>query len=396
MKISLIQPGRNNLKYLKWSYDSIRKNQGNHEVEICVADDASTDSTWDWCLEMMDKDPLFKALKWDGPERVGHTILYDRLVNEVATNDICMIYHADMYLCPGALDAIEDELKEKTIVSLTRIEPPLHPDGPEKILKDFGVEPEEFKEQELLEFLDSRVPNDDITEGIFAPWAFWKSDFQEIGGHDPLYAPQSKEDSDIFNRFQLNGIKFIQTWHGCVYHMTCRGSRRNTVDKAKNIYEDSPEWLAQNMRSTRNFIRKWGHFVKHDALMKPIIPSKYNIGIILSQNDPKLLKELEPWCSNIYCDNELRKHYIELEQKDTIMNLSERVLPFSNEKNNEILVTIGNVYSQQDINYISQLPEILDADNELREEEFPCKFKLGNLEIEIFNLNTFEYDLINL
>ena len=27
-KISLIQPSRNNLKYLKWSYDSIRKNQG--------------------------------------------------------------------------------------------------------------------------------------------------------------------------------------------------------------------------------------------------------------------------------------------------------------------------------------------------------------------------------
>ena len=241
MKISLIQPGRNNLKYLKWSYDSIRKNQGNHEVQICVADDASTDGTWDWCVEMMDKDSNFKALKWDGPERVGHTILYDRLINEVATNDICMIYHADMYLCPGALDAIENELKEKTIVSLTRIEPPLHPDGPEKILKDFGVEPEEFNENGLLEFLDSRVPNDDVTEGIFAPWAFWKSDFQEIGGHDPLYAPQSKEDSDIFNRFQLNGVKFTQTWHGCVYHMTCRGSRRNTVDKAKNIYEDSPE-----------------------------------------------------------------------------------------------------------------------------------------------------------
>ena len=45
MEISFIQPGRNNLKYLKWSYDSIRKNQGNHTVEICVADDASTDGT---------------------------------------------------------------------------------------------------------------------------------------------------------------------------------------------------------------------------------------------------------------------------------------------------------------------------------------------------------------
>ena len=59
MKISLIQPGRNNLKYLKWSYNSIRKNQGNHEVQICVEDDASTDGTWEWSLEMMDKDPSF-------------------------------------------------------------------------------------------------------------------------------------------------------------------------------------------------------------------------------------------------------------------------------------------------------------------------------------------------
>ena len=142
MKISLIQPGRNNLKYLKWSYDSIRKNQGTHEVQICVADDASTDGTWDWCTEIMKKDPNFKAIKNDTGKRVGHTILYDRLVDEVADHDICMIYHADMYLCPGALDAIEWYLKPNTIVSLTRIEPPLHPPGPEKLLQDFGVEPE--------------------------------------------------------------------------------------------------------------------------------------------------------------------------------------------------------------------------------------------------------------
>jgi hypothetical protein len=106
-------------------------------------------------------------------------------------------------ICPGALDAIERELRRKTIVSLTRIEPPLHPDGPEKILKDFGVEPEEFKEEELLKELEEFKDASKVTEGIFAPWAFYRKDFQEIGGHDPLYAPQSKEDSDIFNRFQL-------------------------------------------------------------------------------------------------------------------------------------------------------------------------------------------------
>ena len=397
MKISLIQPGRNNLKYLKWSYDSIRKNQGNHDVQICVADDASTDGTWDWCLEMMDKDPLFKALKWDGPERVGHTILYDRLVNEIATKDICMIYHADMYLMPGALDQIEHKLEDKTIVSLTRIEPPLHPDGPEKMLMDFGVEPEEFKEDELLEWFKNVQLQQatKITEGIFAPWAFYKKDFQEIGGHDPLYAPQSKEDSDIFNRFQLNGIKFIQTWEGCVYHMTCRGSRRNTVDKAKNIYEDSPEWLEQNMRSTRNFIRKWGHFVKHDTLMKPIIPPKYDVGFIVDNCNHELLTALEPWCSTIYVDESndpvICDNYIRLEQPNTIINLHDRVKPLDNEKNNEILVTIdGNKFTQQDFQYIQQLSEIL-ADS----GEPAFHGELGNITIEIFEeMNTYEKDLI--
>jgi len=59
MKISLIQPSRNNLKYLKWSYDSIRKNQGDHEVQICVADDASSDGTFEWCKEIAKEDKLF-------------------------------------------------------------------------------------------------------------------------------------------------------------------------------------------------------------------------------------------------------------------------------------------------------------------------------------------------
>ena len=395
MKISLIQPSRNNLKYLKWSYDSIRKNQGNHEVEICVADDFSDkDNTWEWCQEMMEKDPLFKAIRNEGPTRLGHTILYDTLVNEVATNDICMIYHADMYLCPSALDAIERELKEKTIVSLTRIEPPLHPDGPEKVLLDCGIEPEEFKEDKLLEFISNTGMGKESTEGIFAPWAFWKKDFQEIGGHDEIFAPQSKEDTDIFNRFYLNGIKFTQTWEGFVYHMTCRGSRfadgakRNPNGEVFMKNRETDEWLAQNQKSTREFLRKWGHFCKHDALMKPIVPSKYDIGFILKNTTLQLLETLEPWCSTIYVDNS-RLQYINLEQPKTSFSLNKRVLPYNNKKNNEVLVEIdGNIFSQQDFTIINQLPEILKDSGEMGE------FKLGNLKITITELKTYENNLI--
>jgi glycosyltransferase involved in cell wall biosynthesis len=390
MKISLIQPGRNNLKYLKWSYEATRKHQGDHEVEICVADDASTDGTWDWCLEMMDKDPLFKAHRNVGPDRLGHTILYDTLINEVATKDVAMIYHADMYLCPGALDAIEREIEEKTIVSLTRIEPPLHPDGPEKILWNGGVEPEEFLEEELLKQLPSMKDASKVTEGIFAPWAFYRKDFQEIGGHDPLYAPQSKEDSDIFNRFQLNGVKFKQVWDGFVYHMTCRGSRRNTLDKASNIYEDSPEWLAQNMKSTRNFIRKWGHFVMHDAFMKPIVPNKYDIGIVISNCDRELLSALEPWCSTIYVDTDFER-YIEAEQPNTLINLNDKIKPSDAEVDNDVVISVERfTFDNTDFDFIQKLSQILDDSGEVGE------FDLGNLFIDIREYKTYTQNLVRL
>ena len=403
MKISLIQPSRNNLKYLKWSYNSIRKNQGNHEVEICVADDFSNrDDTWEWCEEMMEKDPLFKAIRNEGPTRLGHTILYDTLVNEVATNDICMIYHADMYLCPGALDAIKEQLKEKTIVSLTRIEPPLHPDGPEKVLLDCGIEPEEFDEKQLLIQLDRLKSKDKTTEGVFAPWAFWKKDFQEIGGHDKIFAPQSKEDTDIFNRFHLNGIKFIQTWEGFVYHMTCRGSRfadgatRNPNGEVFMKNRETDEWLAQNQKSTREFLRKWGHYCKHDALMKPIVPPKYNIGISIDNSNMQLLGMLEPWCDKIYVNNNFQE-YIELEQPKTSFNLKEKINTIGNLNdytNNGFLPTDifikinGNTFNNQDYSIIQQISEIIQDSGEIGE------FELGNLKITVNKLKTYENNLI--
>ena len=404
MKISIIQPSRNNLKYLKWSYNAIRKNQGDHIVEICVADDFSDkDGTWNWCVEMMEKDPLFKAIRNEGPTRLGHTILYDRLINEVATYDICMIYHADMYLCPIALDEIERYIGPKKIVSLTRIEPPLHPPGPEKILMDFGIEPEQFIEEDFLEWFYREVPkhySNKTTEGIFAPWAFMKSDFQEIGGHDPLYAPQSKEDSDIFNRFQLNDVEFIQTWAGCVYHMTCRGSRFNP--ELTTPGQNSPEWEVQNIKSTRNFIRKWGHFCKHDEFMKPIVPSKYNIAFQVTNCNMSILEALEPWCDRIYIDDSMQEfidHYIDMEQPNTKFDLTKRVFCIGYNdpgSENDIVVSIdGKTFTQTDFQCIQQLTEILDSSELLTEFNEPGEeYQLGNLKTTIYSIQTYEKELI--
>jgi len=390
MKISFIQPSRNNLKYLKWSYEAIRKNQGNHEVEVCVADDFSSDGTWEWCQERMENDPHFKAIRNEGPTRLGHTILYDRLVNEVATADVAMIYHADMYLCPQAIDAIEKYIEPRKIVSLTRIEPPLHPDGPEKVLRNFGTEPEDFPEDEFLVWVSKHIDSvrDQTTEGIFAPWAFYREDFQKIGGHDPLYAPQSKEDSDIFNRFLLDGIEFIQTWEGCVYHMTCRGSRYNPT--ITTVGKESDEWLKQNERSTRNFIRKWGHFVKHDTLMKPIVSPKYDINLRISNCTEALLRVLEPWCNTIYTDllQEKVDSYIQQEQPNTAYDLTKRIV---NSHTSDIVVRLdGKTFNSEDFQYIQMLPDIL------KENQAVGKFQLGNMELTVERLVEYQDQLINL
>ena len=392
--ISFIQPSRNNLKYLKWSYNSIRKNLG-YIHEICMADDFSNDGTWEWMQEIQKKDRGVKIHRNEGPTRLGHTILYDTLINDYATNDIVMIYHADMYALPGLDVEINKHIKKGVVVSGTRIEPPLHPPGPEKILSDYGIEPEEFDEQKLLRDVNYHKDIGKTTEGIFAPWAIMKEDFQSIGGHDPLYAPQSKEDSDIFNRFLLAGYDFVQTWEGFVYHMTCRGSRfadgakRNPDGQVFMKGRETDEWLSQNIRSTRNFIRKWGHFVKHDALLKPIVPPLYDLGFVIKNCNKQLLELLEPWCSTIYTDTS-SEDYINKEQPNTMYDLNKRIYSIHDNIQNDIEVRFdGSKFNDSSFQYIQQLSEIL-ANDELE----VGSFELDIFEIYINKIKTYEKELI--
>ena len=397
--ISFIQPSRNNLKYLQWSYNSIRKHLG-YRHEICWADDFSDDGTWEWMQEIAEKDNNVKIHRNEGPTRLGHTILYDTLV-DMASNDIVMIYHADMYACPGLDEEVLKHLKRGKVVSATRIEPPLHPDGPEKILQDFGIEPEEFNELGLLKFLDEDKQGEDkVTDGIFAPWAIYKEDFQSIGGHDPLYAPQSKEDSDIFNRFQLAGYETIQTWEGYVYHMTCRGSRfkdgamRNPAGQVFMKGRESSEWLAQNLRSTRNFIRKWGHMVKHDDYLKPIVPPKYDIGFVAYNCNKQMLYELEPWCNVIYlhAGSDYMNEYREEEQPNTSFDLNERIKLYGNNKISNIhdicVEFDASKLNNENFQVLVNLSEMLKDSGEIGEMEFDI-FKFY-----IKSLKTYEKNLI--
>jgi len=391
MNLSLISPSRNNLKYLQWSYNSVRKHWPK-EIEYCVADDFSDDGTAEWCEKIAKEDPNFKWIRNEGPTRLGHTILYDTLINEVSTKDYVMIWHADMHATPGSIEAAMELVGPKKIVSLTRIEPPLHPPGVEKVVQDFGVEPEAFDEEGLLNFTKQikQKNKGKITKGVFAPWVITKTDFQEIGGHDEGFYPQSKEDSDIWNRLLLNGCDFEQTWDGYVYHMTCRGSRR-AKGKAKDVFTDSPEWLEHNQRSTRNFIRKWGTMVRHDELEYPVIPKRYKIRYNITDCTPELLHFIEPYAYEVDTNmsENLIDKYIKEEQENTKIELDCKFHLRSSSPADIVVTVNGRKFTNEDAGVIDNLADIITDSGEEK-----ATFELGNLTIEINSMKSYEDELI--
>jgi len=387
-KITFVIPSRNNLEFLQLAYESIRNLNTTHE--ILVLNDASTDGTQEWINNQQDEDLIVHHNP--GPERIGIVGMFDKGI-EMARTDIIMAFHSDMVACKDFDVNILKHLKKGTVVTGTRVEPPLHPDGPEKILRNFGIEVEEFSMEEWYEKSDL-LKNERITEGIFAPWCMYKDDFLSIGGHDELFAPQSKEDSDLFNRFHLKGYKFIQPWDALVYHFTSRGSRFNKHSGGA-AGKNSDEWVQTTTKNGRNFIRKWGHFIKHDPLMKPIVSPKYDIGLIIKNCSASLLHALEPWGDTLYIDKgnipSMIDNYITSESLNTIYDLRSRLRPFDNEKQNEILVEIdGNTFNEEDWKIIMQLSEIIKDSGSIG------KFQLNNVTVEIIQMNENQNDLIKI
>ncbi len=382
-KITFCIPSKSNLRYLKTCIPSIRKNAYRDDHDIIIFVDSDEDGTVEWLEQVKDEYNLtYHVNPKLGKELYGIGRAYDYCIKK-STTGIFMIFHTDMMLGKDADLKAFNHLKEKTVVCATRIEPPLHPNNGEKILLDFGIWPEEFKEDDFNKYVEEHKKSDKVTEGIFAPWMMYKQEFMDIGGHDPIMH-SCREDSDVFNRMLLAGFEFVQPWNSLVYHLTGRGAGSFDGDEERHN-----KWKEDMNKSTKEFIRKWGSNVKHTPLMKPIVSPKYDIGFIIKNSkNIQLIEALEPWCDTLYIDNN-REHFINLEQQNTIYDLSKKVLPFDNEKQNEILVEIdGMVFNQQDFQIIQQLGDIIKDSGEIG------RFQLGNLVIEIIQINEYQNKLI--
>jgi len=349
MNITLIAPSYNNLKHIKNAYTSIRKHYP--KVNLVLLDDGSNDGTWEWLSSLIKTDLYLTIYKSE--ERVGHTILYDKGI-ELAKTDIIGILHADMIVGPNYIENLLKHLKPQTVVCATRIEPPLHPEGKEKIIRNFGLDFDDLNIEAFEEYtLEAQNEyKDQTSKGMFAPWILYKSDFQAIGGHDPGFAPFPYEDSDIFQRWILAGYELIQSRDSFVYHLTCRGHRWN-----EQVGKNDDYFTIVEKKAREYYIKKWGSWIKNDEYQYPTIIPVYKKKLILNNSNPQLEEALSIWFN---------------EGEDIIVEVD------------------GNTFTQQDFNYIVQLNEIIKDSGEVGQ------FNLGNLKITINSLQEHQKDLIKL
>jgi glycosyltransferase involved in cell wall biosynthesis len=351
--ISIIIPSHNNLRHLKNAYASIKKHAP--EAEVVLYDDASTDGTWEWLEEIKGSDSNLIILKSD--TRVGHTVLYDKGI-QAATNNIVGIMHADMIMGPNYVERMLKQLRPMTVVCGTRIEPPLHPEGAEKIVRNFGMDFDDLDIPAFEEFA-LIVQKDYVgttTRGMFAPWILYKEDFLSIGGHDWGFAPFPYEDSDIFQRWLLNGYNLIQVRDAFVYHLTCRGHRwTGEIGKNDNYFADA------EAKARRYYIKKWGSWIKNDHYQHPILIPVYKKCAVITNHTPS---DLDDWFTDIN--------------------------PASTEGYDVVVKFDFNKLVTDDTQVITSLNDIIHQTNETGE------FEISNLHITINSTKDRSYELIKI
>ena len=267
-----INTARNERNHIELLFRSLRKNLSRNDHEIIVYVENDNQGTIEFLKTQKEFFPHLKIIVNTLPIPLG----YARNINlmfEKATHEITSYIQSDMVIGPKYDEEILKYLTPDTIISATRIEPPLHPPSPEKITYDFGLDPSKFNLDSFTEFAEINKQTRQ-TSFFFAPFTLYKKQWLDIGGHDTLFR-RSREDSDVLYRLVLNGVKIIQIWNANVYHFTCTSSR-------------GPEWWTTSgtrrfeLQRAADFVelfrfgRKWPLF-KHPTKFDPDIDYKYHV-----------------------------------------------------------------------------------------------------------------------
>jgi len=243
---SLIIPTYNNLKYLKFCLESIKKNSKfNHEVIVYV------NSSLDGTLEFV-KSNSVKYLY--NKTNVGLC----KAVNEgvkISKFDYIIYAHDDMYFCPGWDIEFYNEIKKINVkdffLSGTMIQP-----FKSFIHLDCGKQIENFDETKLLKEY-KKIHFNDFQGSTWAPSLIPKNTWNKVGGFSEEYGPGLGSDPDFNMKLWKIGVRLFKGLGNCrVYHFSSVSLRKKISNKG-----------------SKTFLLKWGisikffrkHYLKSDT-----------------------------------------------------------------------------------------------------------------------------------
>ena len=258
----------NNLPYLKIAVESVRKNSYFKDAPFIVQSENSDDGTDEW-LEAYYQEYNFDyyITKSTTPLGIGGG---QNFVAEKVETEYIMFLHADFYVTKNwdirLLEVMNEHPDEKLWVNSWRVEPQMFPNSqtrPGTIIvpkETFGAYHNDFNSDAFDEWVKLFVRDNDetIPKGEGVSGLIKKEPWDEIGGNDPLFAPASYDDMDLFLRMQYAGFKFIQPTKSVVWHFGARGSHRLEENDGKS----SERQQKAERENIKKWLGKWGSLPK--------------------------------------------------------------------------------------------------------------------------------------
>tara|TARA_R110000796_G_scaffold172369_1_gene289393 strand:- start:230 stop:1069 length:840 start_codon:yes stop_codon:yes gene_type:complete len=254
----------NNLEYLKIAIDSVRKNSFYKNSPFIIHAENCTDGTDEWLTENYEKYGLQCYFdKNELPIGIGGGMNY--CADKVKTEYI-MFLHSDFYVTPNwdksLMDTYNKYPNEKLWVNSHRIEPKMFPDSQSRpgtivVPKDsFGAYHNNFNSDLFDKYAEQFTSENDfeIPKGEGVSGLIKKEHWDEIGGNDPLFAPASWDDMDLFLRMLQKGFRFILPTTSLIWHFGARGSHRLEENNGKT----SERQMRAEYNNSQKWLSKWG------------------------------------------------------------------------------------------------------------------------------------------
>tara|TARA_B100000902_G_scaffold24248_1_gene29202 strand:- start:749 stop:1582 length:834 start_codon:yes stop_codon:yes gene_type:complete len=259
----------NNLPYLKLAVQSVRTHSYWKDAPFVIHAENCTDGTNEWLRAMADQyDLTYYVDENDNPKGIGGGMNF--CAEKVSTEYINFL-HSDFYVTKNwDLELMKTHDKyddEKLWVNSFRIEPNMFGDndrpGTHFVPKEaFGAYYDDFNPKLMLDYAKQIAEKNDfeIPKGEGVSGLVRKSWWDTIGGNDPLFAPTSWDDYDLFLRMLNEGGKFLMPTKSIVWHFGARGSHR----LEENNNQSSDRQRKAEQVNAQKFHNKWGGLPKKD------------------------------------------------------------------------------------------------------------------------------------